>query len=66
MGSKRKRECDPDDISQGVARAHRFLKEFSDLPLDKMDLKQVLEKISKMKDDLKKDAVNSQWLQQFI
>ncbi|XP_048330049.1 DNA mismatch repair protein MSH2 isoform X2 [Ziziphus jujuba] len=66
VGSKRKRECDPDDVSRGAARAHQFLKEFSDLPLEKMDLKQVLEKISKMKSDLEKDAVNCRWLQQFI
>ncbi|XP_062116924.1 DNA mismatch repair protein MSH2 [Humulus lupulus] len=66
VGSKRKRECDSNDISQGAARAHQFLKEFYDLPMDKMDVKQVLEKISKMKDDLQKDAVNSKWLQQLI
>ncbi|KAF4398762.1 DNA mismatch repair protein MSH2 isoform X1 [Cannabis sativa] len=66
VGSKRKRECDSDDVSQGAARAHQFLKEFYDLPMEKMNVRQVLEKISKMKDDLKKDAVNSKWLQQLI
>ncbi|KAL5544714.1 hypothetical protein UlMin_008498 [Ulmus minor] len=66
VGSKRKRECDPEDISRGAVRAHKFLKEFSDLPVEKMDLKQALEKLSKMKDDLKKDATDSQWLQQFL
>lgn len=65
-GSKRKRECDPDDISRGAARAHQFLKEFSELPLEKMDRKQIMEKISMLNDDMQKDAVNSQWLQQFI
>ncbi|KAF9671414.1 hypothetical protein SADUNF_Sadunf12G0045200 [Salix dunnii] len=66
VGSKRKRECNMDDMSKGAARAHQFLKDFSDLPLDKMDLKQALLQISKLKDDLEKDAVNCQWLQQFF
>lgn len=55
-----------DDMSKGAARAHRFLKDFSDLPLDTMDLKQALLQIGKLKDDLEKDAVNCHWLQQFF
>lgn len=66
MGSKRKRESDPDDISRGAALAHQFLKEFSDLPLEKMDLKKALEKLSKMKENFEKVAANCHWLQQFI
>ncbi|XP_065622474.1 DNA mismatch repair protein MSH2-like [Quercus suber] len=66
VGSKRKRECDQDDMSRGAARAHQFLKEFSDLPLDKMDLKQALQQVNKLKDELQKDAVNCSWLQQFF
>ncbi|KAJ6387215.1 hypothetical protein OIU78_017013 [Salix suchowensis] len=66
VGSKRKRECNMDDMSKGAARAHQFLKDFSGLPLDTMDLKQALLQISKLKDDLEKDAVNCQWLQQFF
>ncbi|KAJ6977167.1 DNA mismatch repair protein MSH2-like [Populus alba x Populus x berolinensis] len=66
VGSKRKRECNMDDMSKGAARAHRFLKDFSDLPLDTMDLKQALLQIGKLKDDLEKDAVNCHWLQQFF
>lgn len=66
VGSKRKRECDQDDMSRGAARAHQFLKEFSDLPLDKMDLKQALQQVNKLKDELQKDAVNCRWLQQFF
>ncbi|VVA21426.1 PREDICTED: DNA mismatch repair [Prunus dulcis] len=66
VGSKRKREYDSDDMSRGSARAHEFLKEFSNLPLETMDLKEALQKVSKMKNDLQKDAVNSHWLQQFF
>lgn len=65
-GLKRKREIDPDAVSQGAARAHRFLKEFSELPLEQMDLKQALHHVSKMKNDLEKDAENCQWLKQFL
>ena len=53
-------------MSRGAARAHQFLKEFSDLPLDKMDLKQALQQVNKLKDELQKDAVNCSWLQQFF
>ncbi|GMY15377.1 DNA mismatch repair protein MSH2 isoform X1 [Fagus crenata] len=66
VGSKRKRECEQDDISRGAARAHQFLKEFSDLPLDSMDIRQALQQVNKLKDDLQKDAVNCHWLQQFF
>lgn len=66
VGSKRKRECDPDDMSRGAARARQFLKEFSELPLDKMDVKEALDQVHKLKNDMEKDAVNSLWLQQFL
>ncbi|XP_062158477.1 DNA mismatch repair protein MSH2-like [Alnus glutinosa] len=66
VGSKRKRECDPDEMSRGAARAHQFLKEFSDLPLEEMDLKQALQQVNKLKEELQKDAVNCRWLQQFF
>ncbi|KAM1186681.1 hypothetical protein ACFX1Q_016582 [Malus domestica] len=66
VGLKRKREPDSDDMSRGAARAHKFLKEFSDLPLETVDLKQALQKVGKMKDELQKDAANCQWLQQFF
>ncbi|KAK4374632.1 hypothetical protein RND71_005309 [Anisodus tanguticus] len=64
--SKRKREFDPNDMSRGTARARQFLQDFTQLPLDKMDLKQALQQLSKMKTDLEKNAVDSQWLQQFF
>uniref|UniRef100_A0A2P2J8B8 DNA mismatch repair protein MSH2 n=1 Tax=Rhizophora mucronata TaxID=61149 RepID=A0A2P2J8B8_RHIMU len=66
VGSKRKRVCDNGDMSRGVARAHQFLKEFSDLPLEKMELKQVLREVGELMDGLEKDAVNCQWLKQFF
>ncbi|TYJ17445.1 hypothetical protein E1A91_A09G052800v1 [Gossypium mustelinum] len=65
-GSKRKRGYDADDISRGAAKAHKFLKEFAELPLETMDLKQALQQVTKLKDDLQKDANNSEWLQQFF
>lgn len=64
--SKRKREFSSDDMSKGVARARQFLEEFSNLPLDKMDLKEALQQVSQLRDGLKKDAVDSNWLQQFL
>ncbi|XP_062030691.1 DNA mismatch repair protein MSH2 [Rosa rugosa] len=66
VGSKRKREYDSDDMSRGAARARKFLKEFSEMPLDTMDVQQALQIVNKMKDDLQTEAVNSQWLQQFF
>lgn len=66
VGSKRKRISDPYDTSRGAARAHQFLKEFSDVPLETMDLKEALEQVKKMKDDLEKDAGDCCWLRQFF
>ncbi|THU49860.1 hypothetical protein C4D60_Mb06t14020 [Musa balbisiana] len=66
VGCKRKRVCNPDDMSSGAARAHRFLEEFSALPLDQMDLKQAMEHVCKLRNELEKDAANSPWLQQFF
>lgn len=66
VGLKRKRVCDPDDMNRGAARAHQFLKEFSEMPLETMDLKDALEQVGKLKNDMEKDAVNSSWLQQFF
>ncbi|XP_039065285.1 DNA mismatch repair protein MSH2-like [Hibiscus syriacus] len=65
-GSKRKRDYDTDDISRGAAEASKFLKEFAELPLETMDLKQALQHVSKLKDDLQKNAMNCEWLQQFF
>ncbi|XVE64082.1 hypothetical protein DITRI_Ditri07aG0072600 [Diplodiscus trichospermus] len=65
-GSKRKQECDPDDMSRGATKAHKFLKDFADLPLESMDLKQALQQVNKLKNDFEKDTVNCQWLQQFF
>ncbi|XP_030532305.1 DNA mismatch repair protein MSH2 isoform X2 [Rhodamnia argentea] len=65
-GLKRKRDSDLDDMSKGAARARRFLKEFSDLPVETMDLKQALLQVGKLRDELEKDAKDCGWLQQFF
>lgn len=57
---------DPDDLNKGAERARQFLKEFSELPLDKMEFQEALQQVSKLKQDLEKDAVNCSWLQQFF
>lgn len=57
---------DPDDLTKGAERARQFLKEFSELPLDKMEFKEALQQVSKLKQDLEKDAINCSWLQQFF
>ncbi|XP_010265279.1 PREDICTED: DNA mismatch repair protein MSH2 [Nelumbo nucifera] len=66
VGSKRKRVSGPDEISKGAARAHQFLKEFATLPLEEMDFKQALQQVSKLRNDLEKDAADCCWLQQFF
>ncbi|KAL2935434.1 DNA mismatch repair protein MSH2 [Bienertia sinuspersici] len=63
---KRKMEFDPDVVSEGAAKAHRFLKEFAELPLEQMDVKQALQHVNKMKSDLEKDAESCNWLKQFL
>ncbi|KAM7479734.1 hypothetical protein LguiA_027947 [Lonicera macranthoides] len=65
VGSKRKREIEDGDASRGAGRARQFLKDFADLPLDKMDLKQALQQVKKLKNELEKDAVDCPWLRQF-
>nr|GMC74063.1 DNA mismatch repair protein MSH2 [Ipomoea batatas] len=64
--SKRKREFDSDDVSRGAARARQFLKDFSELPLDKIDMNQALQNLKELKTNLEKDATNNPWLQQFF
>ncbi|KAF2298793.1 hypothetical protein GH714_027909 [Hevea brasiliensis] len=65
-GIQTKKICDLEDMSRGAAHAHRFLKAFSDLPLETMDLKEALHQVSKLKDDLERDAANCRWLKQFF
>ncbi|RAL41269.1 hypothetical protein DM860_010063 [Cuscuta australis] len=66
--SKRKREFDSDDVSRGAARARQFLKDFTELPLDKIagDKSQVLQLLKELKTKLEKDAGDYPWLQQFL
>ncbi|KAM0933144.1 putative DNA mismatch repair protein MutS, core [Dioscorea sansibarensis] len=66
IGSKRKRTCSPEEMEKGVARAHRFLQDFTALPLDQLDEKQVRQCVSKLTSDLEKDAAEFPWLQQFF
>ncbi|KAG1334907.1 hypothetical protein COCNU_03G010260 [Cocos nucifera] len=66
VGSKRKRACSPDDIARGAARAHKFLQQFSALPLDQMDWNEAMEQINKLRSVLEKDAAGCPWLQQFF
>lgn len=66
MGCKRKREYNPDDMSRGALQAREFLKKFSEMPLDKMDIGQALEEVKTLKNGLQKDAAGCRWLQQFF
>ncbi|KAL6010772.1 MutS-like protein [Asimina triloba] len=68
VGSKRQYEqtFSPDDTARGVARAHKFLQEFSALPLDQMDLKEALQEVGKMRRSLERVAAEYPWLQQFF
>jgi DNA mismatch repair protein MSH2 len=65
-GKRKSREDDPDEVSRGAERAHKFLKEFAAIPLDKMELKDSLQRVREMKDELEKDAADCHWLRQFL
>ncbi|KAI7732484.1 hypothetical protein M8C21_024203 [Ambrosia artemisiifolia] len=65
-GCKRKKPSEPDDMAVGAPRARQFLKEFSELPLDKMDFKQALQEVKRLKNELQDDASKCKWLQQFL
>ncbi|GJZ52565.1 DNA mismatch repair protein MSH2 [Tanacetum coccineum] len=58
-GCKRKRPSEPDDMAVGAPRARQFLKDFSELPLDKMDLKQALQEVKRLKNELQSDSSNN-------
>lgn len=66
MGSKRKKVFEPDDISQGAAKARQILEAFVALPLETMDKSQALQEVKKLKDTLEKDAENCHWLRKFL
>ncbi|KAJ9567286.1 hypothetical protein OSB04_003252 [Centaurea solstitialis] len=63
VGCKRKTA---DDMAIGAPRARQFLKDFSELPLDKMDLKEALQQVKRLKTELQNDASNCKWLQQLL
>ncbi|KAL8488024.1 hypothetical protein ACS0TY_024341 [Phlomoides rotata] len=66
MGSKRKRVENSEDVIKGAERTRQFLKDFTEIPLDKVEFQEALQRVRELKEDLKKDAVNSCWLQQFF
>ncbi|CAA6665297.1 unnamed protein product [Spirodela intermedia] len=66
VGSRRKRRWGEDDMAKGAKKAHRFLKEFTSLPLDRMDPVQASQEISKLRSQLERDAIENPWLQQFF
>lgn len=57
---------DSDDVIKGVERARQFLKDFIEIPLDKMEFQQAIQRVRELKEDLKKDAATSRWIQQFF
>ncbi|KAD1443141.1 hypothetical protein E3N88_42819 [Mikania micrantha] len=65
-GCKRKKPSKPDDMAIGAPRARQFLKDFSELPLDKMDLKQALLEVKRLKNGLLNDVSNCKWFEQFL
>ncbi|KAL4566420.1 hypothetical protein LXL04_030535 [Taraxacum kok-saghyz] len=67
VGCKRKKPSEEeDDMAVGAPRARQFLKEFSELPLDKMELKEALQQVKRLKNEMQNDAPNCKWLQQFL
>ncbi|KAI9094771.1 hypothetical protein K1719_026577 [Acacia pycnantha] len=66
VGSKRKREFEPDEVHEGAARARKFLEAFAALPLGTMDRREAMQEIRKLKDDLENDAKSCSWLQRFF
>ncbi|KAF3543519.1 hypothetical protein DY000_02004503 [Brassica cretica] len=65
-GKRKSREDDAEEVSRGAARAHKFLKEFAEMPLDKMELKDSLKRLHELKEELEKDDVGCHWLKQFL
>lgn len=65
-GKRKSREDDAEEVSRGAARAHKFLKEFAEMPLDKMELKDSLKRLHELKEELAKDDVGCHWLKQFL
>ncbi|KAL7601427.1 hypothetical protein Lser_V15G21735 [Lactuca serriola] len=66
VGCKRKKPSEEDDVAIGVPRACQFLKEFSELPLDKMELKEALQEVKRLKNEMLNDAGDCKWLKQFL
>lgn len=65
-GTKRRPACIPADMATGAARAHRFLEEFASIPLGEMDVKQAMQHVGRLTDELEKDASENAWLKQLF
>lgn len=65
-GRKRKKPSEPDDMALGAPRARQFLKDFIELPLDKMDVKHAVQQVKRLKNEMQNDASNCKWLQQLL
>ncbi|KAK8968583.1 DNA mismatch repair protein MSH2 [Platanthera guangdongensis] len=65
-GTKRRLACIPADMATGAARAHRFLEEFASIPLGQMDVKQAMQHVGRLTDELEKDASENAWLKQLF
>jgi len=62
-----KTACSPDEMARGAAQAHRFLQQFSNLPLDQMNMKEAAQLLNKLRNELENDAAHDHpWLQQFF
>ncbi|CAI9284093.1 unnamed protein product [Lactuca saligna] len=66
VGCKRKKLSEEDDVAIGIPRARKFLKEFSELPLDKMELKEALQEVKRLKNEMLNDTGDCKWLKQFL
>lgn len=64
---RRKLAYNADEIARGAARAHHFLQQLSNLPLDQLDEKQAMQHLRELRCDLENGAARDcPWLQQFL
>ncbi|KAI3511318.1 hypothetical protein L1887_18469 [Cichorium endivia] len=67
VGCKHKKPAEPDDdMAIGAPQDCQFLKEFFELPFEKMDLKQALQEAKRLKNEPENDAGDCKWLKQFL
>ncbi|ONK80050.1 uncharacterized protein A4U43_C01F13260 [Asparagus officinalis] len=64
---RRKTEFSPDEVVKGQDRAHRLLREITDMSWNQFDLKEAMRHAHKLRKDLETDAAhNYPWLQKFF